>query len=406
MEHIIEISSLVYEGYGMGRLPDGKAVFVPFVLPGEIVRIKIREEKKRFAYGELIDIVKKSENRITPRCKHYSFCGGCHYQHIPYDLQLRYKREIFIEQLQRMGGVEAPQVEKIVSSSREWGYRNTLQFHLSPKGELAFMDAAKARTFVVEECFLPMEEISRIWPLLTFEKGNGIHRVEIRQNETNDVLLKLEGSQSAIPDIEVAASISAVHSSLNDQVVIAGDDHLTLSLMGKEFRVSAGSFFQTNFFGTGALVETVLEMVDGLSGILMDLYCGVGLFSSFLANAFDHVIGIEASESACADFAVNLDAQKNISLYIGTVESILAGIKEIPEVVVLDPPRKGVNRFAIDALVEKSPRVVIYVSCNPSTLARDIKRLMRSGYSLQRSVLVDMFPQTYHIESVNLLTRK
>ncbi len=403
MEHTVKISSLVYEGVGLGRLPDGKAVFVPFVLPEETVHIKIREEKKRFAFGELIDIVQENENRISPKCKHFGLCGGCYYQHIPYDLQLRYKREIFIEQMQRMGGIEEPSVEKIIPCSREWHYRNTLQFHLTPNGDLAFMDAKRAHPFRIEECHLPMEEISKIWPLLTFEKGNEIQRVEIRQNETNSVLLKLEGNQAAIPAIEITSSISTVHTSSNDQVVIAGDDYLILTLLGKEFHVSAGSFFQTNFISAKALVDTVLEMADGLSGTLMDLYCGVGLFSSFLAESFDHIVGIEASKSACTDFAINLDSYEFISLYEGTVERALPGIDISPDCVVIDPPRKGINRFAIDALVEKKPSVIIYVSCNPSTLARDVKRLMRSGYLLERSVLVDMFPQTYHIESVNYL---
>lgn len=406
MEYTIEINSLVYEGYGLGRLPDGKAVFVPFVLPGEEVRIKIREEKKRFAYGELIEVIKESKDRITPTCTHYGRCGGCHYQHIPYDLQLRYKREIFREQLQRMGGIEEPAVEKTIPCGQEWNYRNSLQFHLTPNGELAFMDALQGSAFKVEQCFLPMEEIEKIWPLLTFEKDNQIRRIEIRQNEMNDVLLKLDGAQAYIPDIEITSSISTVHSSSNEQIVIAGDDHLVLSLAGKDFRVSAGSFFQTNFSGARALVDVVLEMAEGLQGTLLDLYCGVGLFSSFLADAFDQIIGIEASSSACEDFAHNLDRYEHISLYEGTVEKVLPGLDIKPDCVVVDPPRKGIDRFALDALVEKKPPVMIYVSCNPATLARDVKRLMRSGYTLERSILVDMFPQTYHIESVNYLTLK
>ena len=305
-----------------------------------------------------------------------------------------------------MGGIEEPIVERIIPCSREWHYRNTLQFHLMPDGELAFMDAAQAHPFNVEECHLPMKEISKIWPLLAFEKESEIHRVEIRQNEVDDILLKLKGNQAAIPAIEITSSISTVHTSSNDQVVIAGDDYLILSLLDKEFRVSAESFFQTNFYSAKALVDTVLEMTEGLNGALMDLYCGVGLFSSILVNSFDHIIGIEVSKSACSDYAFNLDRYEHISLYEGTVERALPVINFSPDCVVVDPPRKGINRFAIDALVEKKPPVIIYVSCNPSTLARDVKRLIRSGYLLERSVLVDMFPQTYHIESVNYLTRK
>jgi 23S rRNA (uracil1939-C5)-methyltransferase len=406
MEHTVKISSLVYEGYGLGRLPDGKAVFVPFVLPDETVHIKIQTEKKRYAYGTLINILEENESRISPRCKHFGQCGGCYYQHIPYKQQLRFKREIFIEQMQRMGGIEEPVVEKMIPCNLEWDYRNTIQFHVMSNGKLGFMDAAHAHPLEVEECHLPLEEITKIWPLLTFDKENGIQRVEIRQNELDSVLVVLEGDQAVIPAIEITSSISAVHTSSNDSLVIAGDDFLVMSIAENTFHVSAGSFFQTNFFGAKVLVDTVLEMVDGSSGTLMDLYCGVGLFSSFLADSFDHIIGIEASNSACLDYAINIDSNKDISLYEGKVEKVLSGINISPDCVLVDPPRKGMNRFAIDALVEKAPAKLIYISCNPSTLARDVKRLTRSGYMLEQSVLIDMFPQTYHIESVSLLVRE
>ena len=405
MEHTVEISSLVYGGNGLGRLPNGKAVFVPFVLPDEIVQINIREEKKRFAYGELTTIEQKNENRITPKCKHFGLCGGCHYQHIPYNQQLRYKREIFIEQMRRMGGIEDPHVEEMIPCSLEWHYRNALQFHLTPNGDLAFMDVAQAHPFKIEECFLPLEEISKIWPMLTFGKENGIQRVEIRQNELDSVLVVLDGNRATIPEIEITSSISVVHTNSNDRVVVAGDDYLMISLSNKVFQVSTGSFFQTNFISAKAVVDTVIEMADGYCGTLMDLYCGVGLFSSFLAGSFDQIVGIEASNSACTDYSVNLDSYDHISLYEGTVESILPGINVAPDCVVVDPPRKGINRFAIDALADKNPQAIIYVSCDPSTLARDVKRLARSGYILERSVVIDMFPQTYHIESVNYLVR-
>jgi 23S rRNA (uracil1939-C5)-methyltransferase len=406
MEYTIEITSLVYEGYGLGRLPDGKAVFVPFVLPGEKVRIKIREEKKRFAYGELIEILEASADRISPTCKHFGDCGGCHYQHIPYALQLQYKRSIFCEQLQRMGGIQAPVVDEVVSSNQEWNYRNSLQFHLAQEGELAFIDSKQSNALKVEECFLPMGEIANVWPLMNFEKENKISRIEIRQNENNEVLVKLEGELADIPEIEITSSISMVHSNADEQIVISGDDHLMMPLAGKDFQVSAGSFFQTNFSGAKALLDSVLEMAEGLQGTLLDLYCGVGLFSAFLSEKFDYVIGVEASASACQDFAENLDQYDHIDLYEGKVEKVLPGLDVKPDCVIVDPPRKGIDRFALDALVEKKPPVIIYVSCNPSTLARDVKRLMRSGYSLERSILVDMFPQTYHIESVNYLTIK
>jgi len=404
MDYSVEITSLVYEGFGFGRLPDGKAVFVPGVLPGEMVRIRIKEEKKRHAYGELLEVLKPSEDRISPLCQHFSTCGGCHYQHIPYHQQLEYKSKIFVEQLQRMGGIEDPTLYKMIPCEQEWKYRNNLQFHVLGNGDLAFMDRAKAHPFKVEECHLPMDEITKIWPLLSSGGMSAFKRVEVRQNETGEVLLKMESAQPDLPEMEIAASISVVHVYGDDQVVIAGDEKLVMTVLGREFSCSASSFFQTNFSSAEKLVQTVLEMAEGLSGTLMDLYSGVGLFSSFLADKFDQIIAVEASPSACVDFSINLDPYDHVSLYQSPVEKALPKIDSSPHCVVIDPPRKGMHRYAMDALLEKKPPTIIYVSCNPSTLARDLKKLIAFGYELQRSVGIDMFPQTFHIESVNLLT--
>lgn len=405
MEHIIVISTLVYGGYGLSRLPDGKAVFVPFVLPGEKVRIRIREEKKRHAYGELIEILEKNPARIAPKCKHYLQCGGCHYQHIPYAEQLRYKETIFKEQLQRMGGIESPVISSVIFNQKKWLYRNTVQFHITNNGEIGFMDMAKSQPFPVEECWLPMEAISSFWPALAFEPGSNIQRVEVRQNGEQDILLLLESTDNVIPEIEITMPITAVHSCGSDKVILSGDGYLLHELAGEQFRVSAGSFFQTNFDGALAMTNIVQQMAEGLSGTLLDLYCGVGLFSKFLASQFDRIIGIEASKTACDDFLVNMRDVDNVSIYQGPVEKVLPKIEIVADCVVVDPPRRGMNRFALDALVKIQCPVIIYGSCDPSTLGRDIKRLAKMGYTLKKSVIVDMFPNTYHIESVNLLVR-
>jgi 23S rRNA (uracil1939-C5)-methyltransferase len=194
-----------------------------------------------------------------------------------------------------------------------------------------------------------------------------------------------------------------VHTGPYDQVVISGENHLVYSLLGSEFRVSSGSFFQTNFDSAALLAEPVLSKAAGLSGTLFDLYSGVGLFSAILGDQFERIVAVEGSHSACEDYAHNLKDGGDIDLYEGNVEHLLRDISDQADCVVVDPPRGGLHRYAVDALVNKKAQRVIYVSCNPATLGRDIKRLGKGGYELKRSVIVDMFPQTYHIESVNLL---
>ena len=403
----LKIQSLVYEGFGLSRLPDGRAVFVPFVMPGETVQARIKEEKKSHALAELVMVVDPHPQRITPRCGHFGVCGGCHYQHIPYSLQLEYKQAIFIEQLQRIAGIEAPVINKIIPSSEEWEYRNTMQFSLSDSGKLCFADFYHNQVFEVRECHLPMPEVGAFWSQIEFEPETQLERVEVRQNNDGDLMLVLRGSEKNLPEMETEAPVSIVHVSGADQVVMAGNDHLVMQVMEKDFKISASAFFQTNLAAAEALVREVREEVkqSGCRSI-MDVFCGVGLFSAFLAEYADHIIGIEFSPAACDDFAVNLDVYDNVSLYQGKAEQVLPFIKEKPDCVIVDPPRSGLKREATQAVIEKSPRLLIYVSCNPSTLARDAKHLSEAGYQLESSTLVDMFPQIFHIESVNYFSIK
>jgi len=399
----IAIDSLVYEGYGFARLPDGKAVFVPFVLPGEKARIELTEEKKRHAFGRVIEILKASAERIAPKCPHFTVCGGCHFQHIPYERQLHYKEAIFKEQLTRMGGIDDPQIEVVHPSKNEWNYRNAVQFHLTKEGKLGYRDVSNDYVMPIEECHLPMAAIDGLWPQVHFEGESGIDRVEIRQDAGGNLLVNLQGDEKGIPEIDITDALSVVHSGPYDSIVISGEDHLEYVLLGKKFRVSSGSFFQTNFDGADVLVKTVLSMTKDLFGTLFDLYSGVGLFSAFLRDQFDRIVAIEGSHYACDDFAHNLADGGEIDLYEGSVEKILGEISEDADCIIVDPPRGGLHRYAADALVNNQAPKIIYVSCNPATLGRDIKRLGKGGYELIRSVVVDMFPQTYHIESVNML---
>ncbi len=402
----IRLTNLVYGGECIGRLADGRAVFVPYGLPGELVAIELVEEKKRFARGQIVEIIQPSPERIGPRCAHFGECGGCHYQHMPYERQLKAKREVLADQLRRIAGVEHPPVEEMLPSPLAWNYRNTVQFHLSETGRLGYQRWGGREVVAIRECHLPEEPLNGLWPQIDFEPLPGLERIELRLGADEDVLMALETSGLDLPEFEVEQPLSAVLRSPAGQIVLAGDDSLVMEVLGRPFKVSAGSFFQVNTAQAGAMVTTLVEWLP-LTGqtTLLDVYCGVGLFSAFLAPRVGRCIGIEASESACADYAANLDEFDNVELYVGAAGEILPALPQRAEVVILDPPRSGVEIPALDALTAMRPEVIAYVSCDPAMLARDAARLLEAGYRLERVKPIDMFPQTYHIESISLFIK-
>ena len=397
---------MVYEGSGFSRLPDGKAVFVPYVMPGEQVTIRLREDKKGFALADLVSVERPHPQRINPRCAHFGLCGGCHYQHIPYELQLAYKKDILIEQLQRLGGMESPIVEAVIPAASEWAYRNTVQFQVSGKGQLCYAKARDNYPFAVKECHLPMPALAQLWPQLSFEAGSFFGRLDLRQNQVGEVLLEMNGKQSEIPELESESSVSIVSLAGDDPVIIAGEGYLIVEVLGRPFMLSAGSFFQTNFEGAAALVDQVRALVRKLKPQrLLDVYSGVGLFSAFLAGEVEELLAVESSPSACRDFVVNLDEFNNVSLAQGLAEKVLPALDFQADAVLVDPPRSGLRPQAREAILNQQPKAIIYVSCNPATLARDTRAILEAGYRLEKTVLVDMFPQTYHMETVVLLSK-
>jgi 23S rRNA (uracil1939-C5)-methyltransferase len=401
----ISIQSLVYEGYGFARLPDGKAAFIPFVLPGEKVQIRVAEEKQRFVIADLISVEEQNSKRIHPRCVHFGTCGGCHYQHISYADQIQFKQEILYEQFQRIGKMDPLRFDASIPSPDEWAYRNVMQFHLDTDGNLCFKDR-KNNLFPVSECHLPMPDISRIWPQIEFGAGLRIDRLVLRQNQDGDILIGVFGPIEQVPEISTDIPISIVHHGEHEVLVMAGDDHLNIQVGEKEFLVHAASFFQTNLRVAEKMAQKVREIVQSHEcRSILDVFCGVGLFSAYLADIAGEIIGIESLPSACDDYAINLDAYDNISLYQDRAERVLPELKKRIDCAILDPPRGGLKKEVVQALHELKPELIIYVSCNPSTLARDSRHLIKGGYQLTETILVDMFPQTYHIESINTFIR-
>jgi 23S rRNA (uracil1939-C5)-methyltransferase len=403
----LDLTTWVYGGDAMGRQADGRAVFVPFGMPGERVRARLIEDKRNFARALLLEVLKPAAERIQPRCPHFAVCGGCHYQHMDYAEQLKVKAAIVREQLVRLGGMPNPPMRPIVGSPQEWNYRNTVQFHQDRQGRLGFQAADGRGVVAVRECHLPEPDLNQLWPQLDLDFVPGLERISLRVGADGDFLMALEGEELASPELSVEElPVSVVQLSEEGATVLAGDEAVYLEVLGRSFRVSAGSFFQVNTAMAAQMVEHVLALLDPQLGqIALDLYCGVGLFSAFLAARVAELIAVEVAPSACADFVVNLDEFENIALYEGLAEQILPALQRKVDIAVVDPPRAGLERAALDALIALQPATLVYVSCDPATLARDLKRLLASGYTVEQVTPFDLFPQTYHVETIVLLRR-
>jgi len=399
----VDLTSLVYGGDAMGRLPDGRAVFVPYALPGEKVRVRLIEEKKGHAHASLVEVLLPSPERITPHCRHFSDCGGCHYQHLPYERQLEIKRSILREQLKRIANLSEAPVDPVVPSPNPWNYRNSLQFHLTADGKIGFQATDSRRVVVISECHLPEEALNETWPQLEFEPLAGLERVELRQGAGEELLLILEGDADQAPEFQTEARLSAVYTSGGKMQLLAGEEFIWMEVLNRAFKVSAGSFFQVNSRQAEVMVEHLLSILPLSSQTtVLDLYCGVGLFSAFMAPRVNRCVGIEISPWTCDDFTINLDEYDNVELYVGAAESVLPGLEFKADMVVMDPPRSGVDKIVLDEVIRMQPVLIAYVSCDPATLARDTRRLLSGGYHLERVTPFDMFPQTYHIESISL----
>jgi 23S rRNA (uracil1939-C5)-methyltransferase len=441
----LNIEKLVYGGDGLARLPaddrgPGKAVFVPFVLPGESVEATLREEKPGFARAQLDGILTASPRRINPRCPYFQRCGGCHYQHTDYEHQLEIKAAILKENLRRLARLQLD-AELYVHPSPPWNYRNRSRFKVqtAPEFALGYYKVNSHDLLAVEECPISSPLINRAlaatWQLgRTGRVPAGVQEIEFLANGDDTQLLAevyclpetaadvfaadLKVALAEISGVVFFAARSAKAEGQGDAKLLGGSGDLTYSTRLASYRVSAGAFFQVNRYLTDELVDIVVHAQDGgrdarrtagedagATGTALDLYAGVGLFSSVLNREFERVIAVESSPTSHADLLYNSPA--NVKAVRATTEQYLenAAGKLRPELVVVDPPRSGLGERVIKGLLKLAAPRITYVSCDPATLSRDLARLLQSGYRVEAAHLVDLFPQTYHLESVFHLIR-
>ncbi len=418
----LSITALSHAGEGIGR-HEGLAIFVPFALPGETVRVEIVEHKKRFARARLIEVVVPAPARVAPRCPHHfqlappegftSYtlslaCGGCQLQHLDYAGQLAFKQRTVVEQLTRIGGLTDPPVRPTVPSPAEYNYRNHVQFSLAGEARLGFWSADSRRVIAIRECHQIEPPLAELFHHVVIDPAQvpRLERVGLRAGAEGEMLVAL-GAEVEAPEVELDLSVdAALLRPDGTSLALSGRDYVIYDVRGRSFRVSAGSFFQVNTPVAERLVEVVLEALSQQGGeAVLDLYSGVGLFTAFVAPAAGRVVGVESFSPAVADAAVNLDEFDNVELYEAEVEDVLPGLEGPFDAVVLDPPRAGCSPESLDALLAAQVARIVYVSCDPATLARDARRLVSGGYTLAWAQPLDMFPQTYHVECVALFTR-
>jgi len=431
----LTIEKLVYGGDGLARLPadehgPGKAVFVPFVLEGERIEALLLEQKRGFARGQAETILQASSQRVEPHCPYFRRCGGCHYQHTSYQHQLEIKTAILKENLRRIAKLEL-ETEITIHPSPPWNYRNRtrLRVRAAPEFALGYYRHGSHELLPVEECPVSSPLINRaiaaVWQMGRRRTvPDGIHEIEFFANADDTQLLIEASCELGTPSTPVrewaatlpttlpgfagivvfqARSSGASGTAVPKPIAASGARGLSYQTDAASYRVSAGAFFQVNRHLINELVKIV---TDGYSGeTAVDLYAGVGLFSTALSRRFAQVIAVESSQTSHADLLHNSPA--NVKAVRATTADFLQspGGKPRPDFVVLDPPRSGLGESVVQSLVGLGAHRMTYISCDPATVSRDLAGLLSAGYRIEQVHLVDLFPQTYHLESVFHLAR-
>lgn len=444
-EYTIEITAVSSDGNGVGHI-DGYAVFVPQTVRGDFVTAEIVKVKSRYANGTLKNIITPSPKRSIPPCGIYEKCGGCQLMHMDYEEQLFEKENIVKNSLMRIGGFSGFEFENICPMEKPERYRNKMVF---PVGEdkngnpVCGFYAPKSHDVIpAEDCMTGCSENKEIiQAVMKYMKENGVCAYNEKSGKgsirgiftrksfaTGEIMVvivtsgdQLIKSDRLVEGLSAVKGVSSVILNVNKKrtnlalgdknIVLYGTDTITDTICGIEFKISPHSFFQINPVMTEKLYSKVMEYAD-LSGneSVMDIYCGIGTISLCAAKSAKEVVGIEIVEQAIEDAKVNAEINgiKNVRFFADCAENIVPQLvknDEKPDVVILDPPRKGSDEKTLSAIAKAQPSKIVYVSCNPATLARDLKFLAQNGYELKKAQPFDMFPHTMHVESVVLMSR-
>jgi 23S rRNA (uracil1939-C5)-methyltransferase len=447
-EYTVKINSLGYEGEGIAKI-DGYPIFIPGALKGETVKVQIVKSKKNYAYGRLIDIIEKCAERKVPQCNYYDKCGGCTLMHSNYDTQLDFKYNRVKDCMERIGGVPGEIVQNTIGMDIPYRYRNKGIFSVGlvdDKLSIGFFSEKTHEIVNMDNCLLQDEESNKIikiirdwmikYSIIPAKKdgiffGQGLVRnIMIRKGfKTGEIMIvlitndkeishKKELIQELKQEVKNLKSIIQNINFKNNSLVLGdkcvtlwGQDYISDYIGKYKFNISPLSFFQVNATQTEILYNKALEYAN-LSGdeVVFDAYCGTGTITLFLSQNAKKVYGVEIVEQAINDAMVNAEINEidNSEFYVGKSEEIIPelikrGIR--PDIIVVDPPRKGCDVRLLDTIGEAKPKRVVYVSCDPGTLARDLKHLESLGYKTVEVQPVDMFPNTKHVECVAMIER-
>ncbi len=440
---IVTIEKLIYGGEGLTH-HEGSTVFVPFVLPGEQVDAASVEQKKKFVRARLNQVLVPSPERLAPPCPHFGTCGGCDYQHVPYEPQLKYKAEILRETLRRIGRVDWPG-EITAHASPPWAYRNRAQWKVRPvrdtpaekwdtvksnsetggakddlKLGIGYFRANSTALCAIEDC--PVLSPLLLKTMLSLRKGiaEGLFPRTLREVEafanSNDSGVLVTATFAGFPShaAELAEKIRGVVPEMEsllffdptrERMELFGPGFLEYETGALKYRVGHFSFFQVNRFLVADLAREVSEHEEG-GRLALDLFAGVGLFSIPLSRRFERVVAVESNPAATRDLETNVRLGGSIEIRTADVERFLERYKEKPNLIVLDPPRAGLEPGTVKRLVRIAAERITYVSCEPPTLARDLTGLRDGGYDISEVHLFDLFPQTFHMEAVVRLKRR
>ena len=456
----LEITTLAAEGKAMGRYND-QVVFVPMTVPGDVVDVQIRNKRRRFMEGVVVNYVKLSPLRSEPFCSHFGVCGGCKWQNLPYQEQLRFKTEQVRDQLSRIGKVELPEVRPCLGSAKQQFYRNKLEFTFADKRWLTYEEIAAGdsiertpalgfhipncfdKVLDIEKCYLQQEPSNSIRDSIKafcIEHGYSFHNcrehqglmrnIIIRTASTGEVMVIVVFNEDAKEKItalmehlkenfpQITSLFYVVNSKWNDSIgdlehhCYSGKDHIIEQMEGPQFKVGPKSFYQTNSEQAYELYKVARDFAD-LKGdeVLYDLYTGTGTIANFCARRAKKVVGVEYVPEAIEDAKINsqLNSIENTVFYAGDMKDVLSDEfverNGHPDVIILDPPRAGVDERVIDVILRAAPQRMVYVSCNPATQARDLA-LMDGMYRVVDVQPVDMFPHTHHVENVVKLVKR